>query len=68
MVFDPIFQGLAISLMAGAAMSTVLTLVVIPLAYFLYARQRKNRFSDAVAGIGSDSIAPESSVDGSRQA
>ncbi len=37
MVFDPIFQGLAISLMMGALMSTVLTVVVIPLAYYLYA-------------------------------
>jgi len=39
MVFDPIFQGLAISLMMGAAMSTALTIVVIPLAYYLYARK-----------------------------
>jgi multidrug efflux pump subunit AcrB len=38
MVFDPIFEGLAISLMMGALLSTVLTIVVIPLAYFLYAR------------------------------
>jgi multidrug efflux pump subunit AcrB len=37
MVFDPIFQGLAISLMMGALMSTILTVVVIPLAYYLYA-------------------------------
>jgi multidrug efflux pump subunit AcrB len=40
MVFDPIFQGLAISLMMGALLSTALTLIVIPLAYFLYARTR----------------------------
>ncbi len=32
MVFDPIFQGLAISLMMGSLLSTVLTVVVIPLA------------------------------------
>jgi len=38
MVFDPIFQGLAISLMMGSLLSTILTVVVIPLAYFLYAR------------------------------
>jgi len=36
MVFDPIFQGLAISLMMGSILSTVLTVVVIPLAYYLY--------------------------------
>ncbi len=40
MVFDPIFQGLAISLMMGGLMSTALTIVVIPLAYYLYARNR----------------------------
>jgi len=37
MVFDPIFQGLAISLMMGALMSTIFTVIVIPLAYYLYA-------------------------------
>jgi multidrug efflux pump subunit AcrB len=31
---DPIFNGLAISLIFGIAVSTVLTLVVIPLLYF----------------------------------
>jgi multidrug efflux pump subunit AcrB len=36
MVFDPIFQGLAISLMMGSLLSTVLTVIVIPLAYYLY--------------------------------
>ncbi|MEZ4386237.1 MAG: efflux RND transporter permease subunit [Candidatus Krumholzibacteriia bacterium] len=41
MVFDPIFQGLAISLMMGSLLSTVLTIVVIPLAYFLYARGKQ---------------------------
>ncbi|MCP4798470.1 MAG: efflux RND transporter permease subunit, partial [bacterium] len=42
MVFDPIFQGLAISLMMGSLLSTILTVVVIPLAYFLYARKSHN--------------------------
>ncbi|MFH1843882.1 MAG: efflux RND transporter permease subunit [bacterium] len=37
MVFDPIFQGLAISLMMGAFISTILTVVVIPLAYYFHA-------------------------------
>jgi len=47
MVFDPIFQGLAISLMMGALMSTVLTIVVIPLAYFLHARRFHRTAGDA---------------------
>lgn len=34
MLFDPIFQGLAISLMGGTVTSTLLTLVVVPLLYF----------------------------------
>jgi len=36
MVFDPIFQGLALSLVFGAMVSTLLTVVVIPLAYYIY--------------------------------
>ncbi len=37
-LFDPIFQGLAVSLIAGALASTVLTLVVVPGIYFLMRR------------------------------
>jgi multidrug efflux pump subunit AcrB len=39
-LFDPIFQGLAISLMFGAIASTVLTLVVVPLVHFIVERRR----------------------------
>lgn len=34
-LFDPIFQGLAISLVAGAIVSTILTLLVVPLIYYM---------------------------------
>ncbi|MFV0605819.1 MAG: efflux RND transporter permease subunit [Niabella sp.] len=34
-LFDPIFQGLAISLVFGAIVSTLLTLLVIPLIYYM---------------------------------
>ena len=37
-LFDPIFQGLAISLMFGTLASTVLTLVVVPVVYYLMER------------------------------
>ncbi|MFN3964788.1 MAG: efflux RND transporter permease subunit [Silanimonas lenta] len=37
---DPIFNGLAISLIFGIAVSTLLTLVVIPLLYFAWLRWR----------------------------
>ncbi|MDD7318078.1 MAG: efflux RND transporter permease subunit [Prevotella sp.] len=33
-LFDPIFQGLAISLMGGTITSTILTLIVVPLLYY----------------------------------
>jgi multidrug efflux pump subunit AcrB len=39
-LFDPIFQGLAISLMFGTLASTVLTLVVVPLVYYLMEKRR----------------------------
>jgi multidrug efflux pump subunit AcrB len=35
MLFDPIFQGLAISLIWGGILSTILTLVVVPLVYYI---------------------------------
>ncbi len=43
---DPIFNGLAISLIFGILVSTVLTLVVIPILYFVAYRNRL----DAIAG------------------
>lgn len=39
-LFDPIFQGLAISLVAGAIVSTVLTLLVVPLIYYMVERNK----------------------------
>ncbi|WP_428741280.1 efflux RND transporter permease subunit [Tenacibaculum sp.] len=39
-LFDPIFQGLAISLMGGTITATALTLLVVPLVYYLI--ERKN--------------------------
>ena len=35
MLFDPIFQGLAISLIWGGILSTILTLVVVPIVYYI---------------------------------
>jgi multidrug efflux pump subunit AcrB len=40
---DPIFTGLAISLIFGILVSTVLTLVVIPVLYYAFMRKRLNR-------------------------
>ena len=38
MLFDPIFQGLAIAMMFGAIAATGLTLIVVPLLYFVIFR------------------------------
>jgi multidrug efflux pump subunit AcrB len=37
-LLDPIFQGLAVALISGVVVATALTLIVIPLLYFLYVK------------------------------
>jgi len=49
MIFDPIFQGLAISMMFGAVAATVLTLVGVPLLYYELFRRKESAVSDAGA-------------------
>ncbi|MGL1887467.1 MAG: efflux RND transporter permease subunit [Reichenbachiella sp.] len=39
-LFDPIFQGLAISLMGGSIASTILTLIIVPLIYYMTERKK----------------------------
>jgi multidrug efflux pump subunit AcrB len=39
MLFDPIFQGLAIALMAGEVASLLLSRMTVPILYFLQARR-----------------------------
>ncbi|MBE0591215.1 MAG: efflux RND transporter permease subunit, partial [Gemmatimonadales bacterium] len=63
---DPIFNGLAISLIFGIFVSTLLTLVVIPLLYFVAYRNRLEAIlvEDAAAGSGAGhpgSPSPEAS-------
>ncbi|MFZ5759708.1 MAG: efflux RND transporter permease subunit [Thermodesulfobacteriota bacterium] len=41
MLFDPIFQGLAIAMMFGAVAATALTLLAVPLLYFEFFRNRQ---------------------------
>jgi multidrug efflux pump subunit AcrB len=40
MVLDPIFQGLAVALMSGAVVATLLTMAVVPLLYWELASRR----------------------------
>jgi multidrug efflux pump subunit AcrB len=51
MVLDPIFQGLAVALMSGAVVATVLTMVVVPLLYW---ELRRRKPGDATDGSDSD--------------
>jgi multidrug efflux pump subunit AcrB len=52
-LFDPIFQGLAISLMAGEVASTVLSRMTVPVLYYL-----SQRNSDRVANQTGNNLAP----------
>ena len=45
---DPIFNGLAVSLIFGILVSTVLTLVVIPLLYYVLIRRKTAATAEAV--------------------
>ncbi|NNJ88327.1 MAG: efflux RND transporter permease subunit [Eudoraea sp.] len=53
-LFDPIFQGLAISLMGGTIVSTVLTLLVVPLVYFMIERKNYPELSPEVKVINDE--------------
>jgi len=55
---DPIFNGLAISLIFGIFVSTVLTLVVIPILYFIAYRKRPGALTGA--GISGPTFNPSS--------
>ena len=52
-LLDPIFQGLAVSLISGIFASTLLTLVVIPVLYYAY-KARRAGTSTLTGGRGSD--------------
>jgi multidrug efflux pump subunit AcrB len=45
MVTDPIFQGLAVALMSGAVVATVLTMIVVPVLYWELRRRALGRES-----------------------
>jgi multidrug efflux pump subunit AcrB len=47
-LFDPIFQGLAISLVFGAIVSTILTLIVVPLIYYITERKKWEKQSQVI--------------------
>ncbi len=60
MLFDPIFQGLAISMMFGAVAATALTLLAVPLLYYEF-------FKDRVCPIKEEEFETEKEVEDERK-
>ena len=57
MVLDPIFQGLAVALMSGAIVATLLTMVVVPILYWELRRRAPVLLrSEATEGAGGRSL------------
>lgn len=54
-LFDPIFQGLAISLIGGAIGSTALTLIMVPLFYYMTER-KKYECPPATRGVDREAV------------
>ncbi len=57
-LFDPIFQGLAISLMAGEVASLLLSRVTVPVAYYILQKRRQGRESKQTSAVASPEPAP----------
>ncbi len=59
MLFDPIFQGLAVSMMAGEVAATLLSRAAVPVLYYLLKRSEEKR---APANAGAPLLEPERSI------
>ena len=57
-LFDPIFQGLAISLMAGEVASLLLSRMTVPIVYFMMRKREQARAETRKASQVEASIAP----------
>ncbi len=56
---DPIFQGLAVSLVFGVMVSTVLTLLVIPLLYYVWMNRQSTHSDPTGRSPGSATLNPD---------
>ena len=59
MLLDPIFQGLAVSMMAGEVAATLLSRAAVPVLYYMLKRSEEKRDQ---AGAGAHSPEPERSL------
>jgi Cu/Ag efflux pump CusA len=57
MLLDPIFQGLAVSMMAGEVAATLLSRAAVPVLYYLLKRSEEKR-----AAVAAPSTEPERSL------
>jgi hypothetical protein len=65
MVLDPIFQGLAVALMSGAVVATLLTMIVVPLLYWELRRRQSAPNQETInAPIDGDLQRPEPAAGG----
>jgi multidrug efflux pump subunit AcrB len=55
-LFDPIFQGLAISLMAGEVASLLLSRMTVPVVYFMMRRKAAHYSSNALTAAASTTV------------
>jgi multidrug efflux pump subunit AcrB len=53
MLFDPIFQGLAVSMMAGEVAATLLSRAAVPVLYYMLRRSEEKRVSAAASSTTS---------------
>jgi len=53
-LFDPIFQGLAISLMAGEVASTLLSRMAVPVLYYMVEKHKRHAAGGAAAPVDSE--------------
>jgi multidrug efflux pump subunit AcrB len=60
MLFDPIFQGLAVSMMAGEVAATLLSRAAVPVLYYMLRRSEERRVSAALSST--TSLRPERSL------
>jgi multidrug efflux pump subunit AcrB len=67
-LFDPVFQGLAISLMGGAIASTLLTLLIVPLIYFMVEQKVDPALATESSEGAASADAPSSADDASGDA
>ncbi len=55
-IFDPVWQGLAVALVFGVSASTALTLVVVPLLYWRYLKNHKVSSNEYSTSVGLEKI------------